>query len=159
MNIDQFIIDRSQYINVGTIGAENQYSLVVKDAWIDQITFDIIHNIDKAHNHVHDWYKDLRINKLFEYFITSGIFTKKQVLYKFELHKEPTDFAFDFDKVLEHMRLCRFEIQDLSLTELMSVSNVLPAPDILQHVEIDISKPYTSVKNKNLDCYKLTGKM
>jgi hypothetical protein len=135
MDINNFIADRGKLIRTAYI--------------LDQIGFAIVHSLDKCHKHIPDWYKDLRVGKLIDYFINEGIINKSQVRYTFTKDSQ------------ENFLLIYFAIVDLSLAQLTVISNILPSGDIKSHLGFNVSEPYylAEDKDKLLEKYRLNCKL
>jgi hypothetical protein len=135
MDINNFIADRGKLIRTACI--------------LDQIGFAIVHSLDKCHKHIPDWYKDLRVGKLIDYFINEGIINKSQVRYTFTKDSQ------------ENFLLINFAIVDLSLAQLTVISNILPSGDIKSHLVFNVSEPYYlgEDKDKLLEKYRLNCKL
>lgn len=107
---------------------------------VDMITFNLVHAMDKEHIHIPDWHKEpiSVFDDLGEYYEDDGL----------------GDIP---DK--GNLVLTRFGIVELSLETLMILSNILPTPDILEHIKLETTNPYTSPKNPQLQNYNLFGNL
>lgn len=146
MDINNFIVERGQ--NVSSQLCE-----------VDQLTFAMVHALDKEDKHIPNWYKTLRVGKIIDYLITERIITRNQVRYRFSLSYHPVPIISDFGS--EIYQLCNFTIFDLSLEELTMVSRILPSEDIKAEIGFSVSEPYylEEDKNKLLQKYKLYCKL
>ena len=148
MDINNFITERAAMIS------SRLYEL-------DQLTFIMVHALDKNHNHIPDWYKEMRVGKLIDYFINERIINKSQVKYRFAWNYgfDPKPFNDDFK--LENYQLINFTLSDLSLAELTIISNLLPTEDIKSEIGFQVSEPYylEGDKDKLLQKYKLHCKL
>lgn len=148
MDINNFIVERGQ--NVSSQLCE-----------VDQLTFAMVHALDKEDKHIPNWYKTLRVGKIIDYLITERIITRNQVRYRFSLGYGFDPIPFNDDFKLQYYQLCNFTIFDLSLEELTMVSRILPSEDIKAEIGFSVSEPYylEEDKNKLLQKYKLYCKL
>lgn len=148
MDINKFIADKCQHVSGNLCET-------------DQLTFAMVHALDKNHRHIPEWYKTLRVGKLIDYFINERIITKSQIRYRFTLGYGFDPIPFNDEFKLEQYQLTNFTIFDLSLEELIIISNILPSEDIKAEIDFKVSVPYylDGDKDKLLQKYKLYCKL
>lgn len=118
-----------------------------RGVYIDQIQFKIVHGIDVNDQAIPKWFKDLRFMYLVDYCLNEHLVTKDNIFYHFSSRLHP-----------ENLMLSKLVFKSLSLKQLVQLSELLPAGDILEYIKFKPSEPYilnndASKVNYDLVCY------
>lgn len=129
------------------------------DHWLNHLNFSMVLAIDKEHKHVPEWYGQLRVNKIIDYFINEGIIKKDNIKYVFleGLGFEPVS-VFHVQGT-KNLQLSSVNMMGLSLAELTIISSILPSKDIKEEMTFRVSEPYYVDNNKLLQKYNLFCKV
>lgn len=108
MGLDDFILRTNTINNRGGCCLEHLY-------------FVQLLAMDKEHTHIPCWVKQLRLTKLFDYFIINQNVDKKTILYNFK-------------KNSEHYYLDEIFVNNLNINQFTEFSKLISTPDIRKHL-------------------------